>query len=152
MTHKYSQSFCNYIYMNSYFTKYIFSTLTLLLIILTSSLITACQSRSDSPPSHNVDQLSPLDISLVQAIKDGHLHLVRQALDNGANPNRVHRYQGSTVTPLLLAAAHGANDIYQLLLTRGADEKFSYKRFTSREIRTYVNSGVSTSLSSGGEQ
>lgn len=107
-------------------------------ILLMSIFIISCQSQSGSVSDNVAAQVSPADIDLIKAIKEGNLSLARESLDRGANPNQIHHYQGGTVTPLLIAAAYGADSIYQLLIHRGADEKFSYKRFSAQEIHAYT--------------
>ncbi len=57
---------------------------------------------------------------LLRAVMNGNLQQVSELLNQGANPNYPST-DGFETTPLFIAASHGCTDIFNLLVSKGAD-------------------------------
>ncbi len=61
---------------------------------------------------------------LVNALKSGNLERVKEAIDNGADVNKVSLLYGPSASPLLYSMRNGQRCIPEYLLSKGADPNF----------------------------
>lgn len=107
-------------------------------VLCFSLLATGCssekQTQQGTPDSATVQRSSIEKPSLSKAVALGNLAEVERLVRLGANVNENTGTPTDKITPLIIAAIKGREDIAQFLLAKGADPDDAYHGYTASDF------------------